>query len=207
MCLFAGPPDAGADAGQARKVGRVKIIVGLGNPGARFRNTRHNLGFLVLDRLAESLGVEFTREKHDGLLAEAQCEGQKLLLVKPMTFMNCSGDCVAPVARNKISALSDILVVVDDVHLPLGKIRLRAEGSAGGHNGLKSIIDRVGGQGFARLRLGIGDDREGQGLADHVLSKFRPEEKPVVSEMVEQAVAAAECWIRSGIEQAMTRYN
>jgi len=184
-----------------RKVGRVKIIVGLGNPGARFRNTRHNLGFLVLDRLAELLGAEFNREKHEGLLAEAQCAGHKLLLVKPMTFMNCSGDCVAPLARNKVSALSDILVVVDDVNLPLGTIRLRTEGSAGGHNGLKSIIERIGGQGFPRLRLGIGDDREGRDLAGHVLARFRPEEKAVVEEMVEQAAAAADCWIRSGIDQ------
>jgi len=185
----------------------VKIIVGLGNPGARYRHTRHNLGFRALDRIAEELGAAFDRQKHDGLLAEARDQGEKVLLLKPMTFMNRSGDCVAPVARNKISALSDILVVVDDVNLPLGKLRFRPEGSAGGHNGLKSIVERIGGQGFPRLRLGVGDDRQGRDLADHVLSTFRPDELPAVDAMLDQAAAAALCWLREGIEPAMTRYN
>ncbi len=185
----------------------MKIIVGLGNPGPRYRNTRHNVGFTVLDRLADALGVEITRERHESLLVSASWRREKVLLVKPMTFMNRSGDCVAAVVRNRIEDTADLLVVVDDVNLPLGKIRIRAGGSAGGHNGLKSIIERLGSQEFPRLRLGVGDERDGADLAEHVLSRFRPEERPEVKQMIARAVEAVGCWVEAGVEQAMTEFN
>jgi PTH1 family peptidyl-tRNA hydrolase len=185
----------------------VKVIVGLGNPGPKYRNTRHNLGFLVLDALAERLGVSFDTEKHQGLLATAVHEGQKLLLIKPLTFMNLSGDCVAPAVRNKVAVPADILVVVDEVHLPLGRVRLRAEGSAGGHNGLKSLIERLGTQAFPRLRMGVGDDRKTGDLSAHVLGTFHPDEYGAVKEMVEKGVEAALLWTSAGVEKAMNVHN
>lgn len=185
----------------------MKLIVGLGNPGPRYRNTRHNLGFTVIDRVAERLGAAFDRERHHGLVAEPRAEADRVLLVKPLTFMNRSGECVAPMARHSGCDPNHLLIVADDVNLPLGRLRLRADGSAGGHNGLKSIIARLGTDAFPRLRLGVGDDRTGEELADHVLSKFRPEEWPVVERMTAEAAEAVLCWLREGIERAMNAYN
>ena len=185
----------------------MKLVVGLGNPGPKYRNTRHNVGFSVLDHLAERLRVTIDRERHNGLVAEASYEGDRLLLVKPLTYMNRSGDCVAALARNGVQALDDLLVVVDDVNLPLGRLRFRAGGSAGGHNGLKSLVERLGSEEFPRLRLGVGDDRDTPGLADHVLGKFRPEEWPVVTKMVPEAADAVLSWAAQGLERAMNVYN
>lgn len=185
----------------------MKIIAGLGNPGAAYRNTRHNLGFMVLDRIADVLGVGFDREKHQGSLAQTSCHGEKILLVKPMTYMNRSGDCVARVCRNTIYNPADLLVVVDDVNLPLGKIRLRAGGSAGGHNGLKSIAERFGSRDYHRMRMGVGDDRQRGDLADHVLSRFRPEERDAVNVLVERGADAALHWAAEGIASAMSAFN
>lgn len=185
----------------------VKLIAGLGNPGPAYVNTRHNLGFMVLDSLAEKLGVRFDKEKHQGLLAEASVGPLKLMLVKPQTYMNLSGGCIAQVARNKIFEPSDLLVVVDDVNLPLGRLRLRAGGSAGGHNGLKSTIERVGSPDFHRMRIGVGDNREGADLAGHVLAKFRPDEREAVEEIRKRAVEGILLWAKSGIEEAMNRVN
>jgi len=183
------------------------MIVGLGNPGARYRSTRHNLGFDVLDRLAEAMGASFDREKCEGLIAEHAHRGQKVLLVKPLTYMNRSGDCVAKLARNKVHDPADLLVVVDDVNLPLGRLRARAGGSAGGHNGLKSLIERTGSKDFHRLRLGVGDDRRTGDLSDHVLERFRPDEREAVEEMTGRAVDAVRCWIEEGVEKTMDRFN
>jgi len=185
----------------------LKLIAGLGNPGARYRGTRHNLGFVVLDDLAAALGAAFGQEKHKGLLAQAAIDTEKVLLLKPKTYMNRSGDCVAAVARNKAPDPGDILVVVDDVNLALGKIRLRAGGSAGGHNGLKSIAERLGTTAFHRLRLGVGAGPGQHDLADHVLARFRPDEREAVADMTARAVEAAQVWVREGIETAMNRFN
>ena len=185
----------------------MKIIVGLGNPGSKYRNSRHNLGFRVVDAIAAHLGAGSCRSKHNGELVEVAHEGEKVLLVKPMTYMNNSGNCIAAVARNKIQSPEDLLIVLDDVNLALAKLRFRAGGGAGGHNGLKSAIERLGTNEFHRLRLGVGDDRSGGELSDHVLSSFRPEEKPKVSEMVAQASEAALCWVRLGIDDAAGGYN
>ncbi|MCF6283741.1 MAG: aminoacyl-tRNA hydrolase [Candidatus Hydrogenedentes bacterium] len=185
----------------------MKIIAGLGNPGPGYKNTRHNLGFMVLDRIAEAVGVAFDREKHQGLLAQATYRGEKLLLVKPKTYMNCSGDCIARVSRNAIYDPADLLVVVDDINLPLGKIRLRAGGGAGGHNGLKSIIERFGSRDYHRMRMGVGDDRRSSDLADHVLSKFMPEERDEVELLIGRGVDAALLWSVEGIASAMSAFN
>ncbi len=185
----------------------MKIIVGLGNPGPRYISTRHNLGFMVLDSLAASLRVAFAREKHSGVLAPAAWGTEKLLLVKPMTYMNRSGDCVAAVARNKIFSPDDLLIVVDDIHLPLGKLRFRAGGSAGGHNGIKSIIERFGTPDFHRLRLGVGGVNDRSVLVEHVLSRFHPDERADVDTMVERATQAVLCWVETGIAPAMNQFN
>ncbi|MBN2311940.1 MAG: aminoacyl-tRNA hydrolase [Candidatus Hydrogenedentes bacterium] len=185
----------------------MKVIVGLGNPGPRYRNTRHNLGFRVLDCLAGRLGAGFSREKYGGLMAEAACDGQRLLLLKPLTFMNNSGVAVAQAARNNVHGPDDLLVVVDDVDLPLGRVRLRARGSAGGHNGLKSVIEHLGTREFARLRMGVGKDAGPGELIDHVLGTFQPEEWPVVDRMVEQAADVAQRFVAVGVEAAMSECN
>jgi PTH1 family peptidyl-tRNA hydrolase len=184
----------------------VKVIVGLGNPGPKYRNTRHNLGFVVLDLLAEQLRVASAREKSGGLVSEGLHVGERVMLVKPLTFMNRSGDCVAPLVRNKVDSLEDVLVITDDVNLPLGKLRLRPGGSAGGHNGLKSLIERLGSQEFPRVRMGVGQSG-GRELADHVLSRFHPDEGPEVDRMVKLAAEAALCFVAQGIEKAMNQFN
>lgn len=185
----------------------MKVIVGLGNPGPQYRWTRHNLGFHVLEKLAADLGAEFNKEKHQGLMAEAGLGGQRLLLIMPLTYMNRSGDCVAPAVRNKAQGPEEVLVVTDDINLPVGRMRIRAGGSAGGHNGLKSLIERLGTDAFPRLRLGVGDDRASGDLSDHVLSRFRPDEKAAVEAMVGRAVDAAILWAEHGVERAMNEYN
>lgn len=183
----------------------MKLIVGLGNPGPRYRGTRHNVGFEVLGRLEARLGVTCDREKYRGLTAETQRGGVKVALLKPMTFMNLSGESVAMAARNRVTSPEDLLVIYDEADLPLGRIRLRKDGSAGGHNGMKSIIERLGTQGFPRLRVGVGKDVGA--LADHVLSRFHPDERPAVDEAVERAAEAALTWLDEGIDSAMNTFN
>lgn len=185
----------------------MKIIVGLGNPGPKYRNTRHNAGFMVLDSMADDLGVAFSREKYRALITEARLGYEKLLLLKPMTYMNLSGDSVAMAARNKIEDPGDILVIVDDVNLPLGRLRFRRGGSAGGHNGLKSIAERLGTQDFARLRMGVGNAEGSDNLTGHVLGKFRPEEKGALAEMVTSARDAAKYFVKNDIDSAMNEFN
>lgn len=185
----------------------MRMIVGLGNPGPQYARTRHNLGFLAVERIADRLGASASREKHQGLVAEAGHAGRKILLVKPLTYMNRSGDCVAPLARNKIHDPAHLLVLVDDVALPLGRLRARAGGGTGGHNGLKSLVERLGTPDFHRMRMGVGAHGAGQDLADHVLAKFHPDEWPEVERMLDRAVEAALCWVERGIEETMNRHN
>lgn len=187
----------------------MKLIVGLGNPGPKYRNTRHNVGFVVLDRLAEVLGTAFDRQKYKGLVAEATCEGKKVRLLKPLTYMNLSGDSVAMAARYSASAPGDLLVLCDDVDLPLGTLRIRAGGSAGTHNGMRSVLERLGTKDVPRLRMGIGQDIDGGGggLTNHVLGKFKPQERKVVDEMVDGATRAAIRCIEAGITATMNEFN
>jgi PTH1 family peptidyl-tRNA hydrolase len=185
----------------------VKLIVGLGNPGKQYDRTRHNIGFEVLNGLAERLGTAFTREKFRGTIAEGRHGSEKLLLLKPLTFMNVSGVAVAQAARNNVNDPEDIIVIVDDVNLPLGKLRIKSNGSAGGHNGLKSIISHVGTQEFTRLRIGVGLDNTRGDLSDHVLGKFRPDERETVAAMTDRAIEAALRIVEVGVTEAMNEFN
>ena len=185
----------------------MKIVIGLGNPGARYKDTRHNVGFAVLDRLAGRLDADFSQEKYGGLIARTARAGEPLLLIKPLTFMNNSGDCVARALRYTETDPGSMLVIADDVNLPLGRLRFRRDGSAGGHNGLKSIIERIGGQDFPRLRIGVGLGSSGGGLVNHVLGPFTAEERVQRDEAVDRAVEAALAYVDDGITRAMNEFN
>jgi PTH1 family peptidyl-tRNA hydrolase len=184
----------------------MKAIVGLGNPGARYRGTRHNIGFAVVDELARRWAVTFEAAPADALIARWRpADAGPVLLVKPLTFMNASGEAIGALGRYFKIDIGDLLIVVDEVQLPLGKIRARARGSAGGHNGLKSIIAHLG-DNFSRLRVGVGRGQEGD-LADHVLSRFEPGEKADIERMIDRAADAAATFITSGIAAVMNAYN
>ncbi len=186
----------------------MKLVVGLGNPGSRYRGTRHNVGFVVADLLAARWGASFEGAPADALLARARQAGPEgVLLVKPLTFMNLSGVAVAEVARYFRIDPGDLLVVADDVNLPLGRLRARPGGSDGGHNGLRSIIERVGTSAFARIRVGVGRGDPRRDLADHVLARFDQDETAVADEAVARAADAAALWVTDGIDGVMNRYN
>jgi peptidyl-tRNA hydrolase, PTH1 family len=186
----------------------MKLIVGLGNPGRKYRETRHNIGFAVADELARRGGVAFDAAPADGLIARVRTLGPEgTLLLKPLTMMNASGFAVSEIARYFRIALDDMLVIADDVNLPLGRIRARPSGSAGGHNGFRSIIEQLGTAGFARLRVGVGRGDPRRDLADYVLAGFDEDERPVVSETVGRAADAGELFVAEGIERVMNRFN
>jgi PTH1 family peptidyl-tRNA hydrolase len=187
----------------------MKLIVGLGNPGREYRDTRHNVGFLVVDEIARRHGLAMAMapaQVPETFVAKRYGD-QPMLVAKPLTFMNRSGEAVAALARYYGVVPADVLVVVDEVALPFGRLRARARGSAGGHNGLKSIIERLGTGDFARLRLGIGRGDRRRDLADHVLSTFEPEERAGLEEFIARAAEAAEMFAVEGIEKVMNVYN
>ncbi len=183
----------------------MKLIVGLGNPGRKYEGTRHNVGFDVLDALAARHRLEWESSPAEALVAKWRSAGA--LLVKPLTFMNLSGQAVGDLLRFYKVEVSDLLVIVDEVHLDLGRLRARRDGSAGGHNGLKSLIALLGTEGFARLRVGVGRGDARRDLADHVLAKFDPDERAIVAEVVGRAADAAELFVAEGIEPVMNRFN
>ena len=182
-----------------------KLIVGLGNPGRRYENTRHNVGFHVVEKLVGVEGATWTFEKRwNADLAK----GEDCYYLKPQTFMNLSGKAVAGIANFFKISPAEVLVVFDDVDLPLGGLRLRTSGSAGGHRGVKSIISSLGTDKFARCKVGVGRGEEGQGdLADHVLCKFQVEEQPVVEKSLDRTVAAVKDAVSHGMRSAMAEYN
>jgi len=184
----------------------VKIVVGLGNPGERYARTRHNVGWMVVDRLAERAGwAGRGRERDAARVVQGRFNGLDLTLVKPLTFMNESGLAVRKVLAREHAPLRDLLVVTDDFALPFGKLRIRPEGGPGGHNGLGSIIDELANQQFSRLRVGIGEpDRH---AIDHVLSVFTPGERQRLDELIDEAADAVEAWARDGTSKAANRYN
>ena len=185
----------------------MKAMFGLGNPGPEYISTRHNLGFRVVEEVAERLGARFSRRKFNSFVAESwSADGKKLFLAKPYTFMNRSGEAVRSVGAFYQLNGPDILVICDDFNLPLGQLRLRRGGSDGGHNGLRSIINALGHQEFARLRIGIGSCKVDR-RTDFVLSDFRAGEMPVVADAVLRAADAVECWISEGVVEAMNRFN
>ena len=184
----------------------MKAIVGLGNPGAQYKGTRHNVGFAVLDELAKRASVEFESAPADALMARWRRTDEPVLLVKPLTFMNLSGQAVGELSRYFKIEPVDLLIVVDEVQLPLGKLRARARGSAGGHNGLKSVIAHLG-DNYGRLRLGVGRGDSRRDLADHVLARFDKDEAAEVDRMIARAADAAETFITSGIAAVMNQFN
>jgi peptidyl-tRNA hydrolase, PTH1 family len=184
----------------------VKLIVGLGNPGAQYKGTRHNVGFAVVDELARRAAVDFESAPAEALMARWRRSDEPVILVKPLTFMNLSGQAVGELARYFKIDPADMLVIVDEVQLPLGKLRARARGSAGGHNGLKSVIAHLGDE-FGRLRLGVGRGDARRDLADHVLTRFDKDEAAEVDRMIARAAEAADTFITSGIAAVMNQYN
>lgn len=184
----------------------MKVIVGLGNPGKDYAGTRHNVGFELVDALAAANGIAVNQRLYRSLVGRGQIAGQRVMLVKPQTFMNLSGEAVAQVVQREQLPLENLLVVSDDIHLPVGRIRLRARGSSGGQNGLKSISTRLGSQEWARLRLGVGEPPPGLQI-DWVLSRFSRADRKVIDETLITAMGAAEVWLTDGIEAAMNRFN
>jgi len=185
----------------------MKLIVGLGNPGITYRRTRHNIGYLVVNALAELRGLRFHRSRLRCTLGEGNIGREEVVLARPLTYMNLSGVCVAGLVSHYGCALSDLLVICDDVNLDLGRLRLRRGGSAGGHNGLTSIIRHLHSQEFPRLRIGIGRPPETVDMMSYVLSGFRRAEWPAVHDAVDGAVQAVETWAYYGINEAMNRFN
>ena len=184
------------------------LIVGLGNPGGQYENTRHNAGFRVADELGERGGFSIQRVKFKALTAAAVVGGQGVLVMKPSTYMNLSGEAVGEAARFYKLSPDRVLVISDDVDLPLGKLRLRTGGSAGGHNGLKSIIQHLGTDRFPRLKVGVGGKpHPDYDMADWVLGKLTGEDKKVMDEAVRRAADAIECLLRDGVDKAMNQYN
>lgn len=184
----------------------MKLIVGLGNPGREYVGTRHNVGFALIDALASAHGIAVDQRLARARVGRGSIAGEPVLLAKPQTFMNLSGEAVAALARRERVSLEDLLVVVDDVHLAPGRLRLRARGSSGGHNGLKSIAGALATQEWARLRLGVGEAPPGNQI-DWVLSRFSPAERKIIDEMLIAALGAVEVWLTEGIETAMNRFN
>jgi PTH1 family peptidyl-tRNA hydrolase len=183
----------------------VKLVVGLGNPGNRYAGTRHNVGWLTVDRLADRAGWGSGRERDAARVVWGRYRGMDLLLAKPLTFMNDSGVAVRKLLARERAPLDDLLVVCDDFALPFGRLRLRGAGSAGGHNGLRSIIGELGSQKFARLRVGIGEP-SGDAI-DHVLSRFTAAEQAELPGIVDAAADAVEDWVREGPARAASRWN
>jgi PTH1 family peptidyl-tRNA hydrolase len=183
------------------------LIAGLGNPGQQYRGTRHNVGFMTTDRLAGRLGATFSRMESRALVAKAAYEEKKLVLAKPQTFMNLSGQAVGGLARFYKTPLEQLMVVYDDVDLPLGTLRLRAEGGSAGHKGMTSIIERLGTQTFPRLRVGVGRPPGRMDAAAYVLQDFLTGERETLEATLDCAAEAILVFIKEGLETAMNRYN
>ncbi len=187
----------------------MKVVAGLGNPGTEYANTPHSIGFEVVDALARETSADWRRAAaFKGEIASAMTPAGKALLVKPMTFMNLSGDCVAPVVKYHNATPADLVVVSDDIDLPIGRIRIRVGGSAGGHNGLRSIIERLGTQDFIRVRVGVGRDaRDRSKVISHVLGKFDPDSRALMDKVVPAAVKAVLQILAEGPQAAMNSWN
>lgn len=184
------------------------VIAGLGNPTAKYDKTRHNVGFDVIDVLAKKYNIKVTESRHRALCGTGFVDGEKVMLVKPQTFMNLSGESIGAVLNfYKLDPSSQLIVIYDDITLAPGRLRIRKKGSAGGHNGIKNIIAQTGTQEFMRIRVGIGEKPQGWDLADYVLSRFSREERKAVEEAMEDAADAAVLMVHGGTDQAMNRYN
>ncbi|MCR5414567.1 MAG: aminoacyl-tRNA hydrolase [Kiritimatiellae bacterium] len=184
----------------------MKIVVGLGNPGAQYANTPHSVGFEAVDAIAAKIGASWELKKaFNALLAKGTFAGGQVLLVKPQTFMNLSGESVAPAVKYNNATAADLLVIQDDIDLPAGRIRVKKGGSCGGHNGVRNIIERLGTQSFTRLKLGVGKDRSD--VVAHVLGKFDPKTRATMDKVVAAAVEASESVLSQGPDRAMNAWN
>ncbi|MDH4036684.1 MAG: aminoacyl-tRNA hydrolase [Candidatus Krumholzibacteria bacterium] len=183
------------------------LVAGLGNPGDRYRNTRHNLGFHVVEALGRARGARWREQGGNRRVARMALAGRDLLLVEPLTFMNLSGNALRPIVDAESLPPARVLVVCDDIALPLGQLRLRPGGSDGGHNGLVSVIERLETTGFPRLRMGVGPVPPRVDAAEFVLAEFLPEEQEAVAEMIGTAAECVAAWVTTGIDRAMGRYN
>jgi PTH1 family peptidyl-tRNA hydrolase len=186
----------------------IFLIVGLGNPGAEYAKTRHNAGFLLVERLVAQWKAGWTNErKFAARVAKAERNGQKVLLAEPQTFMNLSGESVRALVNYYQLPLENILIVVDDADLSLGEIRLRPGGGTGGHHGLESVTQHLGSKAFARLRIGIGRKNEAREITGHVLGKFGADEAGLLEKVLERAADQMECWVNAGLQKAMNQFN
>ena len=184
------------------------MIAGLGNPKREYDNTRHNIGFALIDALADQYNISVMDMKHKALTGKGMINGQKVILVKPLTFMNLSGESIRPIVDYyKIDVSSELIVISDDISLPPGQIRVRKKGSAGGHNGLKNIIQHLGSEEFQRIRIGVGEKPAGYDLADYVLGHFSKEEQPLIREGIEKAMKAATMMLEGDVDRAMNEFN
>lgn len=187
----------------------MKIIAGLGNPGSEYAATKHNVGFMLIDALADKLNVSASewQEKNDALIAKVRIGAESVLLVKPLTYMNESGRAIAPLMNFYKLDATDLIVVHDDMDIPTGTIRLRKKGSAGGHNGIKSILAHVGDENFSRVRIGIGRPLPKWTVVNHVLAPFTAEDVPKIKAAIEYLLPAVECIVTDGIDAAMNKFN
>lgn len=187
----------------------MKIIAGLGNPGSEYAATKHNVGFMLIDALADKLNVSASewQEKNDALIAKVRIGAESVLLVKPLTYMNESGRAIAPLMNFYKLDATDLIVVHDDMDIPTGTIRLRKKGSAGGHNGIKSILAHVGDENFSRVRIGIGRPLPKWTVVNHVLAPFTAEDAPKIKAAIEYLLPAVECIVTDGIDVAMNKFN
>lgn len=184
------------------------IIAGLGNPGKQYAQTRHNVGFDTIDILADKYNISVDTKKHKALCGKGMIEGQKVVLAKPQTFMNLSGESVRELVDfYKIDPEEELIVIYDDISLEPGKIRIRKKGSAGGHNGIKNIIAQLGTQNFQRIKVGVGEKPKGWDLADYVLGHFSKEDRGLVDDALKRAAGAVELMIQGEVDQAMNQFN
>jgi peptidyl-tRNA hydrolase, PTH1 family len=185
----------------------MKIIVGLGNPGAKYSRTRHNAGFMAVDELAKGLNIDVRKEAHQALAGAGRLDDERLLLVKPQTFMNDSGSSVAAVLKAHYASPRELIVIHDELDLVFSSVRVKKDGGHGGHNGLRSIIERLGTADFIRVRIGIGRPAPGEDTADYVLSPFPADEKKSLPDALQRAVEAVRTVVLEGAAKAMTVYN
>jgi len=185
----------------------MRLIVGLGNPGTRYRDTRHNVGFRCVDRMAKGWDIGPWDRRVKAVLGLGTRAGEEIVLAKPRTFMNNSGEGVLYLLARFKAQPEDLLIVYDEMELPLGRLRIRASGSGGGHNGIKSIIAALNTQDFPRMRIGIGQPAQVGGNVTHVLDRFTPEEEPVIAQAVEQVLLAGGCLLEENIDRVMNRFN
>lgn len=183
------------------------IIIGLGNPGSKYENTRHNVGFNTIDMLSSKHGIKVSKLKHKALIGDGVIEGERVVLVKPQTFMNLSGESVRDIIDWYKVPLKNTILIYDDVDLAIGKIRLRSKGSSGTHNGMRSVLYHIQSEDFPRIRIGIGRPPEGWDLADFVLGRFNDDDRKSVNESIEKAADAVSLIVKAGVEAAMNSYN